>query len=88
MSSNNDPVIIPMTQRSTSVPPGTSTSDLKTCTEGAVLSFHNLSYREKWQTGFPLRRKTFEKEILSNVNGLMKPGLNAIMGPEDGSRSL
>ncbi|XP_008834937.2 ATP-binding cassette sub-family G member 3-like, partial [Nannospalax galili] len=86
--SNNDPIIIPMTQRSTSVPLGMSSSDLKTSTEGAVLSFRNLSYRKIWQTGFPLRRKTFEKEILSNVNGLMKPGLNAIMGPEDGSRSL
>uniref|UniRef100_A0A8C6R1U7 ABC transporter domain-containing protein n=1 Tax=Nannospalax galili TaxID=1026970 RepID=A0A8C6R1U7_NANGA len=88
MSSNNDHVIVPMTQRSTSVPSGTSTSDLKTCTEGAVLSFRNLSYREKWQTGFPLRRKTFEREILSNANGIMNPGLNAIMDPQDGSRSL
>uniref|UniRef100_A0A8C9CSR4 ATP-binding cassette sub-family G member 3-like n=1 Tax=Peromyscus maniculatus bairdii TaxID=230844 RepID=A0A8C9CSR4_PERMB len=87
MSSNNDPVAIPMTERNPRDLPGMDTSDPDTLTGEAVLSFHNISYRETVQSGFPFCKKTEEKERLSNVNGIMKPGLNAIMGPEDGSRS-
>ncbi|XP_076402954.1 ATP-binding cassette sub-family G member 3-like isoform X3 [Peromyscus maniculatus bairdii] len=87
MSSNNDPVAIPMIERNPSDLPGMDSSDPDTLTGEAVLSFHNISYRETVQSGFPFRKKTEEKERLSNVNGIMRPGLNAIMGPEDGSRS-
>ncbi|XP_052591970.1 ATP-binding cassette sub-family G member 3-like [Peromyscus californicus insignis] len=87
MSSNNDPVTIPMIERNPSDLPGMDTGDPDTLTGEAVLSFHNISYRETVQSGFPFRKKTFVIERLSNINGIMRPGLNAIMGPEDGSRS-
>ncbi|KAL1789356.1 ATP-binding cassette sub-family G member 3-like [Sigmodon hispidus] len=88
MSSNNDPVAIPMLERNPNDLPGMDSSDLNTVTGEAVLSFHNISYRETVQIGFPFRKKTRVIERLSNINGIMKPGLNAIMGPQDGSRSL
>ncbi|XP_059131293.1 ATP-binding cassette sub-family G member 3-like [Peromyscus eremicus] len=87
MSSNDDPVAIPMIERNPSDLPRMDTSDPDTLTGKAVLSFHNISYRETIQSGFPFRKKTEVKERLSNINGIMRPGLNAIMGPEDGSRS-
>lgn len=62
-----------------------NSSDVKTLT-GDVLSFHNITYRVKVKTGF-LVRKTVEKEILSGINGIMKPGLNAILGPTGGGKS-
>ncbi|OBS59871.1 hypothetical protein A6R68_08998, partial [Neotoma lepida] len=88
MSSINDPVAITMIDGNPSDHPGTNTSDPKTLTRGAVLSFHNISYRETVQSGFPFCKKSHVIERLSNISGIMKPGLNAIMGPEDGSRSL
>ncbi|OBS64827.1 hypothetical protein A6R68_06627, partial [Neotoma lepida] len=86
MSSNNDPVTIPMIERNPNDLPGMDTSDLNTLTEEAVLSFHNISYRETVQSGFPFRKKTRVIKRLSNISGIMRPGLNAIMGPH-GSRS-
>ncbi|XP_017176394.1 ATP-binding cassette sub-family G member 3 isoform X1 [Mus musculus] len=88
MASNNDPTVISMIERHLCDLPETNTSDLKTLTEEAVLSFHNISYQETVQSGFPLRKKAYVIERLSNISGIMKPGLNAIMGPQDGSRSL
>ncbi|XP_059131296.1 ATP-binding cassette sub-family G member 3-like [Peromyscus eremicus] len=87
MSSNNDPVAIPIIEINPSDLPGMDTSDPDTLTGEAVLSFHNISYRETIQSGFPFHKKTRVIERLSNINGIMRPGLNAIMGPEDGSRS-
>ncbi|KAM5338570.1 broad substrate specificity ATP-binding cassette transporter ABCG2-like isoform 2-T2 [Glossophaga mutica] len=87
MSSGNDQVFIPMSQTNTSGLPGTTLNDLKMFTEGAVLSFHNICYRVKVKSGFLLGRKTTEKEILTNVNGIMRPGLNAILGPTGGGKS-
>lgn len=52
-----------------------------------MLSFHNICYRVTVKSGFLLRRKTVEKEILKNINGIMKPGLNAILGPTGGGKS-
>ncbi|XP_051026517.1 ATP-binding cassette sub-family G member 3-like [Acomys russatus] len=85
MSSNDDSVVIPM--RGSNVA-GMSTSDMWTLTEEAVLSFHNISYRETEQSGFLLWKNRRVTERLSNINGIMKPGLNAIMGPQDRDRSL
>ncbi|XP_076793972.1 ATP-binding cassette sub-family G member 3-like isoform X2 [Arvicanthis niloticus] len=87
MASNNDPNAIPKKERHHCDLAETNTSDLKTLTGEAVLSFHNISYRETEKSGFLLCTKTQIKR-LSNFNGIMKPGLNAIMGPQDGSRSL
>ncbi|XP_041497911.1 LOW QUALITY PROTEIN: ATP-binding cassette sub-family G member 3-like [Microtus oregoni] len=88
MSSNNDPVVIPMIERNPNDLPGMDTGNPRTLTGEAVLSFHNISYQETVQSGFAFRKKTRVVERLSNISGIMKPGLNAIMGPQDGSRSL
>ncbi|XP_038174361.1 broad substrate specificity ATP-binding cassette transporter ABCG2 [Arvicola amphibius] len=85
MSSSNDHVLVPMSQRNTSGLPGMNASDVTTLT-GDVLSFHNITYRVKMKSGFLGRKKT-EKEILSDINGIMKPGLNAILGPTGGGKS-
>ncbi|XP_006143313.1 ATP-binding cassette sub-family G member 2 [Tupaia chinensis] len=86
-STNAIEVFIPMSQRNTNGLPGMTTADLKSTAEGAVLSFHNVCYRVKVKSGFLFNRKTVEKEILSNINGIMKPGLNAILGPTGGGKS-
>ncbi|EGV92982.1 ATP-binding cassette sub-family G member 3 [Cricetulus griseus] len=67
MSSNNDPVAIPMIERNLNDLPGMDTSGPKTLTGEAVLSFHNISYRETVQSGFPFRKKTWVIERLSNI---------------------
>ncbi|CAO2605131.1 Broad substrate specificity ATP-binding cassette transporter ABCG2 [Lemmus lemmus] len=85
MSSSNDHVLVPMSQRNTNSLPGMNSSDATTLT-GDVLSFHNITYRVKMKSGFLGRKKT-EKEILSDINGIMKPGLNAILGPTGGGKS-
>ncbi|NWU34095.1 ABCG2 protein, partial [Hylia prasina] len=54
---------------------------------GSVLTFHNICYRVKIKTGLPCFRKTIKKEILRDVNGVMKPGLNAILGPTGSGKS-
>ncbi|XP_057628892.1 ATP-binding cassette sub-family G member 3-like [Chionomys nivalis] len=88
MSSNNDPVTVPILEINPSDLPRMDTSDLNSLAEEAVLSFHNISYQETVQSCFLFSKKTSVREKLSNISGIMKPGLNAIMGPQDGSRSL
>uniref|UniRef100_A0A8C5YW17 ATP-binding cassette sub-family G member 2-like n=1 Tax=Marmota marmota marmota TaxID=9994 RepID=A0A8C5YW17_MARMA len=62
--------------------------DLKSFTQETVLSFHNICYRVKEEHSFLFRRKTFEREIFTNISGVMKPGLNAIMECTGGGKSL
>ncbi|KAF6371289.1 ATP binding cassette subfamily G member 2 (Junior blood group) [Rhinolophus ferrumequinum] len=87
MSSSNDQVFIPVSQRNTSGLSRMPSNDPKSFAEGAVLSFHNIYYKVKVKSGFLLGRKTVEKEILTNINGIMRPGLNAILGPTGGGKS-
>ncbi|XP_009889049.1 PREDICTED: ATP-binding cassette sub-family G member 2 [Charadrius vociferus] len=54
---------------------------------GSVLTFHNVCYRVKIKTGFLCCQKTADKEVLRNVNGIMRPGLNAILGPTGSGKS-
>ncbi|NXX71616.1 ABCG2 protein, partial [Spizella passerina] len=54
---------------------------------GSVLTFHNICYHVKTKTGFPCFRKTTKKQVLKDVNGIMKPGLNAILGPTGSGKS-
>ncbi|XP_069711513.1 broad substrate specificity ATP-binding cassette transporter ABCG2 isoform X2 [Phaenicophaeus curvirostris] len=54
---------------------------------GSVLTFHNICYRVKIKTGFLCCRKTADKEVLKDVNGIMRPGLNAILGPTGSGKS-
>ncbi|XP_030879438.1 ATP-binding cassette sub-family G member 2 [Leptonychotes weddellii] len=67
MSSNNDQVFIPMSRRNTNDLSRMTSNNLKTFTEVAVLSFHNICYRVKVKSGFLLGRKTVEKEILTDI---------------------
>ncbi|XP_064419137.1 broad substrate specificity ATP-binding cassette transporter ABCG2-like [Latimeria chalumnae] len=48
---------------------------------GSVVSFHNIQYSIKISSGPIWKCKVVEKQILQNVNGIMRPGLNAILGP-------
>ncbi|NWV74071.1 ABCG2 protein, partial [Dasyornis broadbenti] len=54
---------------------------------GSVLTFHNICYRVKTKTGFLCFKKRTNKEVLRDVNGIMKPGLNAILGPTGSGKS-
>ncbi|NXC91045.1 ABCG2 protein, partial [Cercotrichas coryphoeus] len=54
---------------------------------GSVLTFHNICYRVRTKSGHLCFRKTAEKEVLRDVNGIMKPGLNAILGPTGSGKS-
>ncbi|NXF38175.1 ABCG2 protein, partial [Nyctibius bracteatus] len=54
---------------------------------GSVLTFHNICYHVKMKTGFLCCQKTVDKEVLRDVNGIMRPGLNAILGPTGSGKS-
>ncbi|KAK5865638.1 hypothetical protein PBY51_019890 [Eleginops maclovinus] len=54
---------------------------------GSTVSFHNVQYRVQLQSGFVCRRKTSHREILLDLNGIMRPGLNAILGPTGSGKS-
>ncbi|NWQ80714.1 ABCG2 protein, partial [Columbina picui] len=54
---------------------------------GSVLTFHNICYHVKMKTGFLCCQKTTDKEVLRDVNGVMRPGLNAILGPTGSGKS-
>ncbi|XP_042322402.1 broad substrate specificity ATP-binding cassette transporter ABCG2-like [Sceloporus undulatus] len=45
------------------------------------MTFHKISYRIKVKTGYIGFRKEINKMVLKDVSGVMKPGLNAILGP-------
>uniref|UniRef100_A0A8C5YZP4 ATP-binding cassette sub-family G member 2-like n=1 Tax=Marmota marmota marmota TaxID=9994 RepID=A0A8C5YZP4_MARMA len=88
MTFRDNQICIPMLQRNTDGLPGMSSRDLQTSTEGAVLSFHHIYYRVKVKSGFLPGQNKEELEILSDINGIMKPGLNAILGPTGGGKSF
>ncbi|XP_063103326.1 broad substrate specificity ATP-binding cassette transporter ABCG2-like isoform X2 [Cavia porcellus] len=88
MSSNNDQINIPLSERNVSSVSEMIPNDMKLHPEGAVLSFHNISYRVKMKSRFLLGKKTVEKDILSNISGIMRPGLNAIFGPPGSGKSV
>ncbi|XP_033016507.1 broad substrate specificity ATP-binding cassette transporter ABCG2 isoform X1 [Lacerta agilis] len=71
----NPQVGIPMSETSTNGLPG------KKQMKASTVSFHNIWYRVKTKSGFIGCRKTVEKDILRDINGIMRPGLNAILGP-------
>uniref|UniRef100_A0A8C2IQK1 ATP-binding cassette, sub-family G (WHITE), member 2d n=1 Tax=Cyprinus carpio TaxID=7962 RepID=A0A8C2IQK1_CYPCA len=55
---------------------------------GATVSFHSIHYRVEQKSGHICRRTTVHKEILLDLNGIMRPGLNAILGPTESDKSL
>ncbi|XP_035002886.2 broad substrate specificity ATP-binding cassette transporter ABCG2d [Hippoglossus stenolepis] len=71
---------------------GTATSKGVTCTEqnkqpcGSTVSFHNVQYKVQLRSGF-CKKTSSPKEILVDLNGIMRPGLNAILGPTGSGKS-
>ncbi|XP_064881254.1 broad substrate specificity ATP-binding cassette transporter ABCG2-like [Oncorhynchus nerka] len=56
--------------------------------QGSTVSFHNVHYKVTQRSGcLCFKRKTTTKDILIDLNGLMKPGLNAIMGATGSGKS-
>jgi hypothetical protein len=51
---------------------------------GATISFHNISYalhdKSHMWSQIPLCKATLKKQILFDVSGTFKPGMNAILG--------
>ncbi|XP_062411432.1 broad substrate specificity ATP-binding cassette transporter ABCG2d [Sardina pilchardus] len=54
---------------------------------GAVVSFHDIQYKVELKSGPFCKRKSTTKEILVDVSGIMRPGLNAILGPTGSGKS-
>ncbi|XP_041115577.1 broad substrate specificity ATP-binding cassette transporter ABCG2-like [Polyodon spathula] len=54
---------------------------------GATVSFHNISYKVQLKSGLLCKRKINTKEILNDLNGIMRPGLNAILGATGSGKS-
>ncbi|XDV15600.1 hypothetical protein PO909_015650 [Leuciscus waleckii] len=54
---------------------------------GATVSFHSICYRVDQKSGPICKRTTVQKEILVDLNGIMRPGLNAILGPTGSGKS-
>ncbi|XP_038648794.1 broad substrate specificity ATP-binding cassette transporter ABCG2-like [Scyliorhinus canicula] len=48
---------------------------------GLIVSFFNVSYKVNLSHGNFFHPIKYTKEVLSEVSGIMKPGMNAIMGP-------
>ncbi|XP_061664531.1 broad substrate specificity ATP-binding cassette transporter ABCG2 [Syngnathoides biaculeatus] len=56
--------------------------------QGATVSFHNIHYKVTQGGGcLCWGKKTTSKDILFDLNGIMKPGLNAIMGATGSGKS-
>uniref|UniRef100_A0A8K9XUM9 ABC transporter domain-containing protein n=1 Tax=Oncorhynchus mykiss TaxID=8022 RepID=A0A8K9XUM9_ONCMY len=63
-------------------------STLRFQSQGSTVSFHNVHYKVTQRSGcLCIKRKTTTKDILIDLNGLMKPGLNAIMGATGSGKS-
>ncbi|XP_078269100.1 broad substrate specificity ATP-binding cassette transporter ABCG2-like [Rhinoraja longicauda] len=54
---------------------------------GSTVSFKNICYQIKVKQGYLWKRQTVVKKILCNINGVMRPGMNAIMGPTGSGKS-
>ncbi|XP_047220518.1 broad substrate specificity ATP-binding cassette transporter ABCG2d [Girardinichthys multiradiatus] len=54
---------------------------------GSTVSFHNIQYNVHMRSGFFCKAKLSPKEILVDLNGIMRPGLNAILGPTGSGKS-
>uniref|UniRef100_A0A8C3FH62 ABC transporter domain-containing protein n=1 Tax=Chrysemys picta bellii TaxID=8478 RepID=A0A8C3FH62_CHRPI len=53
----------------------------------ATVTFHNICYRVKVKSGFLYCQRAVLKQILKDINGIMRPGLNAILGPTGSGKS-
>ncbi|XP_032419474.1 broad substrate specificity ATP-binding cassette transporter ABCG2d [Xiphophorus hellerii] len=54
---------------------------------GSTVSFHSIQYKVQMRSGFFCKAKPNPKEVLTDLNGIMRPGLNAILGPTGSGKS-
>uniref|UniRef100_A0A8C4RSE1 ATP-binding cassette sub-family G member 2-like n=1 Tax=Erpetoichthys calabaricus TaxID=27687 RepID=A0A8C4RSE1_ERPCA len=66
---------------------GVPTRESLRLARGSTVSFHNIDYTVKVSSGPLFRSKMVEKQILYGISGIMKPGLNAILGPTGSGKS-
>ncbi|XP_003221293.1 broad substrate specificity ATP-binding cassette transporter ABCG2 [Anolis carolinensis] len=83
---HNPQVNITMTESNTNGVPGRKLST-RSSMRATTVTFHNIYYRVKMKSGLICCRKTVEKDILKDINGIMRPGLNAILGPTGSGKS-
>ncbi|XP_056891236.1 broad substrate specificity ATP-binding cassette transporter ABCG2d [Takifugu flavidus] len=54
---------------------------------GSTVSFHDIRYKVQLRGGILGKKESSGKEILADLNGIMRPGLNAILGPTGSGKS-
>ncbi|XP_051939618.1 broad substrate specificity ATP-binding cassette transporter ABCG2-like isoform X2 [Hippocampus zosterae] len=54
---------------------------------GSTVSFHQVGYKVHVKDGFFCKNKSSPRQILLDLNGIMRPGLNAILGPTGSGKS-
>ncbi|XP_064416330.1 broad substrate specificity ATP-binding cassette transporter ABCG2 [Latimeria chalumnae] len=72
---------------SSAFPRKLSVQEVEKLPQGSTVAFHNVEYRVKLKSGIACQRRVTTKEILTDINGIMKPGLNAILGPTGSGKS-
>ncbi|XP_047930474.2 broad substrate specificity ATP-binding cassette transporter ABCG2 isoform X2 [Anser cygnoides] len=88
MAGGQSHINIQMSESSTNGIPSSKQSSPDLANKGgSTLTFHNISYHVKVKSGFLCCRKTASKEVLRDLNGIMRPGLNAILGPTGSGKS-
>lgn len=89
MSEVPEHMVIPMSEPSTNgfYAKKVSFNGHQKSVNGSTLSFNNICYRVKLKSGLICHPTVVEKTILTDINGIMKPGLNAILGPTGSGKS-
>ncbi|XP_010217003.1 PREDICTED: ATP-binding cassette sub-family G member 2 [Tinamus guttatus] len=88
MAEDQSHISIQMSDSSTNGNPGGQQPPPDSASKGgSTLTFHNICYHVKMKNGFLCCRKTVDKEVLRDINGIMRPGLNAILGPTGSGKS-
>nr|XP_057936803.1 broad substrate specificity ATP-binding cassette transporter ABCG2d [Doryrhamphus excisus] len=54
---------------------------------GSTVSFHDIRYKVHMKGGFLCKNASSPRQILMDLNGIMRPGLNAILGPTGSGKS-
>uniref|UniRef100_A0A8C0G7G2 ABC transporter domain-containing protein n=1 Tax=Chelonoidis abingdonii TaxID=106734 RepID=A0A8C0G7G2_CHEAB len=86
MTDNQSDISIQMSSTN-GLPSRKESSQDPSVSRGTTVTFHNICYRVEVKSGFICCRKTTDKEILKDINGVMRPGLNAILGPTGSGKS-
>ncbi|XP_060103055.1 broad substrate specificity ATP-binding cassette transporter ABCG2-like [Heteronotia binoei] len=79
-------ISIPMSEANTNGVPSRKRSS-QDVARATTVTFHNICYTVKMKSGFVCCQKTVDKDILRDINGIMRPGLNAILGPTGSGKS-